>query len=79
MKSPLILLTSLGVSMFVAGVSALAFGASMSGSSLHVSGLGPFNGSWNSADYFFLGAALATLGSGLATGGYLGLRSDERD
>ena len=79
MRMLLIAMTGLGSALVVGGLLSFVFGGWLLGSPLLVSGLGPLDGPWSSADYCFLGAVLAAVGAGLAVSGRLGLRASHRD
>ena len=74
MRILMLLLASLGVALLTGGLLAFIFGGWVLRAPLFVEGFGPLSGMWSHADYCFLGAVLASVGSGLATCGLVGLR-----
>jgi hypothetical protein len=73
MRGLLVAMTGLGVAMLTGGLLSFTFGGWILEGPLGVSGLGPFDGVWTSAEYCFLGAVLSAIGAGLAVSGRLAL------
>ncbi len=70
MRFLLSLVIALGVTITVGGLLSFVFGLIRQGY-VHVHGFGPLDGDWSNNDYCFLGALLASVGSGLITVGGL--------
>ena len=62
---------ALGSALLIGGGLGFVYGGLILDSSIFVTGLWIFNGSWSPADYCFLGAVLTALGVGLLVGGIM--------
>ncbi len=71
MRFVLSLVIALGLSLTVGGLLSFIFGLTLKDTIYVRLGLGSFDGVWASADYCFLGALLASIGSGLIVFGGL--------